>query len=94
MSETQIAEASPEELACLSAVLDEIIPPSAPRGMPGAGEAGLAQEIAAEVPDLLPTLRHGLAALDQKARSRGATDFTALNPGSGSSVAAAPAAAG
>jgi hypothetical protein len=66
------------ELAAFATLLDEVVPPCAERGLPGAGEAGLASQLADEVPDLMPTVRQGLAALDEKARARGAAGFAAL----------------
>lgn len=66
------------ELAC---VLDAIIPPSADGRLPGAGELGLVSAVEAAVrktPDLEPALDEGLAALGERARSRGESAFSAL----------------
>lgn len=65
------------ERQALGALLDEVIPPSPELSLPGAGEAGLAGEIEAAAPDLLPVLRQGLATLDEKARAGGAEGFAA-----------------
>jgi len=62
----------------LTALLDTIIPPSPERGLPGAGEIGLAGDLDAELPGLRPSLRQGLASLHEKARARGAARFSAL----------------
>ena len=78
MSQTTTAELSDEELVAFTALLDEIIPPHAQRGLPGAGETGLAGEIDEQVPELRPTLHQGLAALEEKARARGAARFSEL----------------
>ena len=79
MSESTTAALSAAELEAFRALLDVVIPPSAEHGMPGAGEAGLAPELDAGAPDLRPVLRAGLAKLDEKARARGAEDFTGLS---------------
>jgi len=77
MSQTT-PELTEHERAAFAALLDEVIPPSPERGLPGAGELGLAGEIDAAAPDLRPVLRQGLAALDEKARAHGMAGFTAL----------------
>jgi hypothetical protein len=77
MSQTTPELTEPER-AAFAALLDEVIPPSPERGLPGAGEIGLAGEIDAAAPDLRPVLRQGLAALDEKARTRGLARFTDL----------------
>lgn len=78
MSQTSTPELSADELGAFAALLDEIIPPSPERGLPGAGEAGLAAELVERVPELRPTLQQGLANLDEKARARGGASFTGL----------------
>jgi len=64
----------------LAAVLDELIPADAALGLPGAGELGLVDAIAAAIvqaPDLEPAVFQGLAALEALARSRGREGFAA-----------------
>lgn len=80
MSPTTTDALSAEELEGFAALLDAIIPPSRERGLLGAGEAGLAGELDEKTPELRPVLRQGLAALDEKARGRGADGFAALAP--------------
>ena len=65
----------------LTAALDELIPPSLDRRLPGAGALGVGavvQQATAATPELEPLLTQGLAALDEYARSRDAADFIAL----------------
>ena len=64
----------------LSSLLDEMIPPSPDRGMPGAGAVslGLGPRIRAEVPDIAPLVDSALAALHAKALERGAESFAGL----------------
>lgn len=72
---------SSDELRTLTAVLDEIVPPSHDGRLPGAGEAGLAATIdrlARDKPELRPALGEGLAAADSLARARGAKGFAEL----------------
>ena len=72
---------SKEEVRTLSALLDVIIPPSLDGVMPGAGQLGLADDIArtlAEDPAMQPPVSAGLAALDDAARNSGADDFVAV----------------
>lgn len=72
---------SDAENSCLSALLDEVIPPSPDGVMPGAGEIGLADRLADELgskPDALAALRDGLGALDVAARDECGTVFAAL----------------
>lgn len=78
MSETTTGALNAAERDAFKALLDEVVPPCPERNLPGAGEAGLAAEIDAEVPDLRPTVRQGLASLDQKSRACGAECFAAL----------------
>lgn len=57
---------SSEHTRVLTAVLDEIIPPSEDGRMPGAGEAGVVAHIEAQLarsPELQPAIEQGLAAL-------------------------------
>ncbi len=70
----------PEAMRALACALDEIVPPSSDGRLPGAGEAGLAEALAAQ-PDLRPALLEGLALLDELARGRGAGGFVDLAPG-------------
>jgi hypothetical protein len=63
-----------EQKRTLACVLDEIIPPSADGRMPGAGEAGVAEHVAAALrssPELEAMVEQSLAALDAAARARG-----------------------
>jgi hypothetical protein len=72
---------SPEQAAALSHVLDLLIPPSADGRMPGAGEAGVGARIGATAErdaGLAAAVSAGLAALDDEARTRGASGFVAL----------------
>jgi len=65
----------------LSAVLDEIIPPSADGALPGAGALGLAEvvdEALERTPELRPLIVAGLAAADELARGRDAEGFATL----------------
>lgn len=74
-------ELSLEQKRSLAALLDEIVPPSAARRLPGAGELGLADAIEANLrqrPALRSGVLAGLAALDELAESRGAGGFAAL----------------
>ena len=65
----------------LAALLDELVPPSEDGRMPGAGELGLGPTIHANTPDMRLVIEQGLAALDERARSRGAQDFAGLAKG-------------
>lgn len=71
-------ESEKRTLAC---VLDVLVPPDPRRGLPGAGEIGLADVIEGKAPDLHPTVAPGLAALDELARERGADAFALAPPG-------------
>ena len=78
-----IDEFSSEEQHTLSAVLDEIIPPSRERGMPGAGEIGLVAAIGTAArtnPALRASVAQCVARLDELARERGADRFAAAAP--------------
>jgi hypothetical protein len=69
------------EMRTLSAVLDEIIPPSEDGRLPGAGVLGLGprvEEWIERLPDLGPAIASGLAAIDGAAEARGAGGFAAL----------------
>ncbi len=73
---------SADERHTLEAVLDALVPPSAERGMPGAGELGLAPEVArtaAASEEAAAALRAGLEACEEAARRRGAEGFAALD---------------
>jgi len=72
---------SRDEKLALVAVLDEVIPPSGERGMPGAGELGLADAIAEAAranPAMRDAIASGLARLDAIAREGGAVAFATL----------------
>jgi hypothetical protein len=72
---------SSDQVRCLNCLLDEVVPPSAERRLPGAGGLGLASPLAASLeraPDALQLVLRGIAALDERARSRGATGFAAI----------------
>ncbi len=69
---------SPAQRRALAAVLDALIPPSPERGLPGAGEIGLATHVE-EIAELRDVVRQGLAGLDEAATRRGAA-FEALAP--------------
>jgi len=74
---------SPEDELTLASVLDEIVPPSAERKLPGAGEIGLVRAVvdaAKQNPALAPIVLQGLAALDELARDRRGHGFRALRP--------------
>jgi hypothetical protein len=71
---------SPDQKLALAGVLDEIIPPSRDRRLPGAGQLGLADALARNA-ELRPLLASGLAALDEIARARGAAGFAELASG-------------
>lgn len=66
----------------LAHVLDTIVPPAPERGLPGAGELGVAdyiEQIVTKSPELGPALQGGLDAADAAARERGSEDFGALS---------------
>jgi len=68
-------------LTTLAAVLDTIIPPSPERGLPGAGELGLAPSVSGEIertPALAALIATGLARIEHAAST--ATGFAALEP--------------
>ena len=62
----------------LSKVLDTLIPPDADRGLPGAGELGLAEEICERAGDFLPVLEPALDALGEVLRAGSVPDFASL----------------
>ncbi len=71
-----------EEERMLTSVLDEVIPASDDRRLPGAGELGLTAHIARTVqqtPMLRPVLEYGLTALTELARKRDPGGFPALS---------------
>jgi Gluconate 2-dehydrogenase subunit 3 len=71
--DTQGPELSENEQRALDAVLDEIIPPGGDRGMPGAGQVGVARYVDAALrptPALHQMVREGLAALAELASSQ------------------------
>ena len=72
---------SPEQLRALAALLDVLVPPDAERGMPGAGELGVAdalEENLRQRPELAPGLEEGLARLDRLAGQRAGCAFAQL----------------
>ena len=72
---------SDHEARALSAVLDQIIPPSRDGRLPGAGELGLVrhiEQVLEKAPQFKPMLRQGLSAIDELARARNAMGFAAL----------------
>ena len=85
MSDEKNSVASTEARAReLDALLDEIIPPRGERGLPGAGELGLAaaiQQSAANDPALRDVLERGLSRLAEAARRVGAERFSELAAG-------------
>ncbi len=69
--------------AALSSLLDVMIPPGGDGRMPGAGQIGLGTRLCADLaahPELVATVRAGLAALDTRARAQGAAAFVSLDP--------------
>jgi Gluconate 2-dehydrogenase subunit 3 len=72
---------SEDERRLLTAVLDEVIPPSADGRLPGAGELGIAGDVEdalRKLPDLESMIAQGLAELDTAARRQNAAGFAAL----------------
>ena len=72
---------SDEQRRTLTALLDEIVPPSEDGRLPGAGAIGLASRIdeaLQDVPPMRAMIEAGLAALDEAARRAGAADFASL----------------
>ena len=72
---------SADQTATLAGVLDLLIPPSDDGRMPGAGEAGVGARIAETAgrdAGLRGVVAAGLAALDEAARTRGASGFVGL----------------
>jgi len=70
-----------DQTRVLSLVLDEIIPPSPERGLPGAGEAGVAayvERVLDALPDLRSLVTQGLADLERLARAQNGRPFTEL----------------
>jgi len=68
---------TPERIATLTLVLDEVIPPGSDGRMPGAGELGLATQLASEE-GLAPLLEAGLDALEASVREAHGTSFDGL----------------
>ncbi len=65
----------PDAARTLTAVLDELIPPSVDGRLPGAGAVGLVgylEDVCVRTPDLRPALDEGLAALAELARENDA----------------------
>ena len=71
-------ELSSAHRTALTSVLDALMPPSADRRLPGAGELGLAHEIERQLGAMCVFIARGLDALDALARERGAGGFAAL----------------
>jgi hypothetical protein len=68
--------------ALLRQVLDEIIPPSADRSFPGAGELGVGErigEMLAQQPELGHIIEQGLASIGRLAGSRDPSGFGGLS---------------
>lgn len=66
---------SDDEKRILAALLDEMIPSDATRGLPGAGEAGIGDHIEGALgrsPDVFPGIQQGLATLSRLVADRGA----------------------
>lgn len=82
MSESESGNVfSPDEARVLSGVLDEIVPARAGGTLPGAGALGLITRIenaVREHPDLRPAITQGLAALEERVRTRGVGSFPEL----------------
>jgi len=75
-------ELSADQLRTLTAVLDELIPPSAERHLPGAGEAGVATYVEAflrKAAELRPMILQGLTDLDAQSHRRHGREFVALS---------------
>jgi len=72
---------SAAQVRTLTAVLDEIVPPSDDARFPGAGALGLAayvEQTMAHTPDLQQVITPGLTTLDRLVQARGAESFAAL----------------
>src|SRR5205085_1082797 len=79
---TSAAGFSADEQHTLSAVLDEIIPPSDDGKLPGAGQLGIGRyidEALQNLPAVRSMVAQGLAELDDLARRKDAPDFAALS---------------
>lgn len=75
---------TPEQHRDLSAVLDEIVPPSADGRLPGAGAVGVSHAIEAKMREsdaLQPAVLDGLRVLAGLAREAGAAAFADVPPG-------------
>ncbi len=64
--------------ATLDALLDLVVPPDAPRGLPGASQVGVPTYVVAHAPEVLPALRRELDHLDREARERSGRPFADL----------------
>ena len=60
-----------------TALLDELIP-ARDESLPGAGSLGVGQDIESNLGDATALVASGLAALDERARERGAVEFAEL----------------
>ena len=75
---TAAAEMSEAQMRLFASVLDALIPPSEDGSHPGAGELGLAEILLKKVPELIPVLARGLAALCEEMENRQWADFGAM----------------
>jgi hypothetical protein len=78
---SQTMRLSSDQVRCLNCLLDEVVPPSSDGRLPGAGGLELASPLAASLeraPDALELVLRGIAALDERARSRGSVGFAAI----------------
>lgn len=73
-----------EKEALLAAVLDEIVPPSPGRGLPGAGllvEGGLLADVLRRLPDMRLAIEFALDGVSKALAARGAARLADLAPG-------------
>lgn len=81
-----LTEAGRETLAALA---DEIIPPSARHGVPGAGDPAIVAEIEADARRRMPHLTAALQALDALAEAQAGVRFADLDAATRTATAAA-----
>jgi hypothetical protein len=67
------------ERRTFEAVLDTLVPPDPARGLPGAGDLGMAADLERDLPSFRAFFATALAELDVIARSHGADGFAALD---------------
>lgn len=67
------------ERRTLEAVLDTLVPPDSERGLPGAGEIGMAADLERDLPSLRAYFANAMSELDAIAQSHGAKAFVALD---------------